>query len=161
MKRNLKLTALLLSLVLALLALASCSAGNVAKSGTATVVIENAGSYEAYEVDLSNLEKHDEGALTLLEYLAVQEDSKLYYSATWGGGYGAYLNSIGSLSPDPSSEYISVYTTTEKDFAVPNDYMSTVKNVEYGGKVLTYSGVGISQMTIENGTVVLFRVEGF
>ena len=58
----------------------------------------------------SKLEKHDEGAATLLEYLSVQKGTDLYYTVQLGGGYGAYITSINSLKPDPASEYIAVYT---------------------------------------------------
>ena len=150
-----------LALVLAL-AFTACSSGDVGLTGTATLVVEGRdGTYTTYDVDLSKLEKHDEGAISLLEYVASLEGSTLYYNVQWGGGYGAYITSIGSLSPDPSSEYISLYTTESKDFAVPTEYMPTVPTVEYSGKTLTYSGVGLSSMHINDGTVILFRVEGF
>lgn len=160
-----RIISLALALIMALLALASCAGGNVAEKGTATLVIETgaegADKYVVYNVDLALLEERNEGALSLLEYLAAQEGSTLYYSATWGGGYGAYLNSIGSLAPDASKEYIAVYTSVEKDFAVPSEWAPTVATVKYKDATLTYSGVGISSMTIEDGAVVLFRVEGF
>jgi len=150
-----------LALVLAL-ALTACASGNVVNEGTATLVIEGRdGTYTAYDVDLSKLEKRDEGAISLLEYLASLEGSTLYYNVQWGGGYGAYITSIGSLSPDPSCEYISLYTSESADFAVPTEYMPTVSTVEYSGKTLTYAGVGLSSMHINDGTVILFRVEGF
>ena len=163
MKKILKFTALLTAAVLTLLALASCSAptGNVAKKGTATIVIEGADDYQTYSVDLSELTERDEGAYTLIKHVSEKENSTLYYSVSAGGGYGAYIISIGSLYPDASCEYISVYTSCEKDFAVPTEYMPTVSTVDYNGKTLTYSGVGISRMTIEDGTIVLFRIEKF
>lgn len=150
-----------LALVLAL-ALTACTGGDVGLEGTATLVIEGRdGAYTTYEVDLSKLERHDEGAISLLEYVASLEGSTLYYNVQWGGGYGAYVTSIGSLSPDPSCEYISLYTSESADFAVPTEYMPTVSTVEYSGKTLTYAGVGLSSMHINDGTVILFRVEGF
>lgn len=155
------LSILALALVLAL-TFTACSGGDVGLTGTATLVIEGRdGSYTTYDVDLSKLEKHDEGAISLLEYVASLEGSTLYYNVQWGGGYGAYITSIGSLSPDPSCEYISLYTSESADFAVPTEYMPTVSTVEYSGKTLTYSGVGLSSMHVNDGTVILFRVEGF
>ena len=143
--------------------LVSCG-GNVSESGTACVVIENAtGSaepYTVYEVELSKVQNKNEGALALLEYIASIEGSTLYYSASWGGGYGAYVNSIGSLSPSPT-EFIAVYTSNEADFATPDAYMPVVSTVDYNGMTLTYSGYGISQMNIKDGTVVLFRLESW
>ncbi len=144
----------------------SCTSGNVSDKGMAKIVIEtqNAGDekHVVYEVDLSKLEKHDEGVLSLLEYLAVQENSNLSYSANWGGGYGAYINSISSLYPDPSkNQYIAVYTSEECDFAVPNEYAPIVAAVEFNGEMLSYAGVGISEMTVKDETVILFRLESY
>ena len=147
--------------------LVSCGAGeNVAKSGTASIVIETSGEgsekFVVYKVDLSLLENRDEGALSLLEYICSQKDSTLYYSATWGGGYGAYINSIGPLNPIAANgEYISVYTSEECDFAVPTEYFPTVSTAVFEDMTLTYSGVGISSMTVKDGTVIMFRLEKY
>ena len=163
MNKAKKILALLLAFVMVTLMLASCGAsGNVAESGTATIVIENGeNDYTEYEVDLSKLEKRDEGALSLLEYIASLENSTLYFNATWGGGYGAYLTQIGNISPNPANQYIAIYTSEEKDFAVPSEWSPTVATVPYKTMTLTFSGVGISSMNIKDGTVILFRVEGF
>ena len=158
-----KILAFIAVVAMLIACLVSCG-GNVAGSGTALVVIENAAGadtpYTVYEVELARVENKNEGALSLLEYIASVEGSTLYYSASWGGGYGAYVNSIGTLSP-VGTEFIAVYTSNEADFAVPDAYMPTVKTVEYDGATLTYSGVGISQMNIKDGTVVLFRLESY
>lgn len=158
-----KLLAMLVVVASVLVCLVSCG-GNVAASGTAYIVIENgAGAdefYTVYEVDLSKVENKNEGAMALLEYLASEKDSTLYYSINWGGGYGAYVNSIASLTPE-GAEYISVYTSNEADFAKPDAYSPVVSTVDYNGVTLTYSGLGISQMNIKDGTVVLFRLESW
>ena len=158
-----RILALIVTVVSIVLCLVSCG-GNVAGSGTAYVVIENGEGasepYTVYEVNLSKVENKNEGAQALLEYLASLEDSTLYYSASWGGGYGAYVNSIGALYP-VGAQFIAVYTSNEADFATPDAYMPVVKTVDYNGKTLTYSGVGISQMNIKDGTVVLFRLESY
>ena len=51
--------------------------------------------------------------------------------------------------------------TAEEDFAVPSEWSPVVPTATYGSITLTYSGVGLSSMHITDGTVVLFRVEGF
>ena len=161
-KRIFKLPLILVVIAMATLTLMSCGGGNVADKGIAKIVVENGeNDYTVYEVDLSKLEERGEGAISLLEYVASQKDSTLYYNVQWGGGYGAYITAIGSLNPDPASEYISVYTSEEKDFAVPTDYAPTVSTVAYGEMTLTYSGVGLSSMSVKDGTVILFRVESF
>lgn len=157
MKKTLKLTSLTLALLIAILALFSCSSGNVASLGTATVVVEKDGEFSAYEVNLLTVSDHNGGALALLEAL---EKDGFSYRAT-SGEYGAYVTEIDGLSPAPTCEYISIYTSVESDFAVPTEYMPTVSTVDYNGTALTYSGVGISQMNIPSGAIILFRVEGF
>ena len=162
-----RILSLALALITAILVLVSCAGtNNVASNGTAFVVVETSAEgsdkYIVYEVELSKLEERSEGALSLLEYISAQKNSTLYYSATWGGGYGAYINSIAPLYPDSfSNQYIAVYTTEECDFAVPNEYSPTVSTVKYGDMTLTYSGVGISTMTVKDGTVILFRMESY
>lgn len=162
MKKTNRIISILALVLILVLSFTACAGGDVELQGTATLVIEGRdGSYVTYDVDLSKLEKHDEGAISLLEYVASLEGSTLYYNVQWGGGYGAYITSIGSLSPNPACEYISLYTSESADFAVTTEYMPTVPTVEYNGSTLTYSGVGLSSMHINDGTVILFRVEAF
>ena len=162
MKKTFKITGLILATALVLMSLASCFGGEVALEGTAKLVVEGTdGNHTVYEVDLSLLEKHDEGAISLLEYVASKEGSTLYYNVQWGGGYGAYITSIGALTPDPSCQFIAIYTTESEDFAVPSEWTPIVPTAKYGDMTLTYSGVGLSSMHVKDGTVILFRMEGF
>ena len=162
MKKTGKFLSALVIVAMLLAMLVSCMGGEAAATGIAKVVIENGeNDYTVYEVDLSKLEKSDEGALSLLEYIASEEGSTLYYNVQWGGGYGAYVTSIGSLTPDPTCQYISLYTNEEVDFAVPTEWSPTVATAKYGEITLTYAGVGLSSMHINDGTVILFRLEGF
>ncbi len=163
MKRTNRIISVLALALIMALSFTACASGNVADSGTATLAVENRdGTYTTYDVDLSKLEKRDEGAISLLEYVASLEGSSLYYNVQWGGGYGAYITSIGSLTPAASStEYISLYTSEECDFGVPVELMPTVPTAEYNGETLTYSGVGLSSMHINDGTVILFRLESY
>ncbi|MBE6534696.1 MAG: aminoacyl-histidine dipeptidase [Ruminococcaceae bacterium] len=162
MKKANRILSILLVVAMTLLALVSCAGGIVASTGTAKIVVEKAeGDYSVYEVDLSKLERRDEGAISLLEYIASLEGSTLYYNVQWGGGYGAYITSIDTLNPNPANQYIAIYTTEEEDFAVPTEWTPTVPTVEYGDMTLTYTGVGLSSMHVKDGTVILFRLEGF
>ena len=149
-----------LSLVFCLFfALVGCG-GSVTDEGTAYVVIENRdGSFEEYAVDLALLTERDSGGLSLLEYLGEKEGG-IVYSVNYGGGYGGYINSIGSLYPG-ANEYVSLYTSEERDFAVPTEYMPTVSEVKYGERTLKYSGVGIGDMSVKDGTVILLRMESY
>ena len=143
------------------LAMTSCVSGTVADRGTASIVVEAPEGHNVYTVDLSALEKRDEGAISVLEYLAMQEGSTLYYNLQWGGGYGAYITAIDSLDPDPSCEYISIYTSESEDYAVPSEWTPVVPTVLYNGMTLTYSGVGLSGMHVNDGTVIYIRLESF
>ena len=163
MKRT-RILSLVLAILVVLFLLVSCDKKkNVDDVGTATVVVAlGNGEYEAYNVDLSQLEKLDEGALSLLEHLASNKDLGFTYTVNTSGGYGAYVGSISSLKPEAmSNEYISVYTSEKSDFAVPTEYMPTVASIDYNGVTLKYAGVGISSMTIKDGTVILFCLESY
>lgn len=158
MKKIAKLFALSIAICILVLTLAACGGGNVAKSGTATVVIDNGdGTFLTYEVNLSELDEYSEGAFSLLKHLGSIEENPLTFSMVWGG-YGAYLTAIGSISENSVTyEYIYVYTSNSKDF----DTSEYAKELDYEGQTLKSSGVGVSSMNIEDGTVVLFRLEGF
>ncbi len=157
MKKTTKILTLLLILAMAALCLISCNT-TVDDVGTVTVVIEKRdGAYEAYELSLAELENKSEGAFGLLEALAEREDSHLDYDVT-EGAYGKYINSIGSLVPNGASgEYIGIYTSLEKDF----DVSEWVKTLEYNGRTLKTSGVGVSELSLEDGVTVLFRIEKY
>ena len=162
MKKANKILSALLVVAIMLIALVSCGGGNVASTGNAKIVVEKAeGDYTVYDVDLSKLENRDEGAMSLLEYVASLEGSTLYYNVQRGGGYGAYITSIDTLTPNPMNQYIAIYTTEKEDFAVPTEWTPTVPTVKYGEMTLTYTGVGLSSMHVQDGTVILFRLEGF
>lgn len=161
MKKRKFLLVLLVAIMIAT-SLVSCMGGDIDSDGMAKIVIENGeNDYTEYDVALSKLERRDEGALSLLEYIASEEGGTLYYNVQWGGGYGAYITSIGSLTPDPTCQYIAIYTTEAADFAVPTEWSPTVATANYGDTVLTFAGVGLSSMSIKDGTVILFRLEGF
>ena len=158
MKNKIRIIGMLLVLCMVVLLLISCGGTNVEKSGKATVVIESAeGEYTTYAVDLSKLKSYDEGVLSLLKYLNSIEENPLSFSASWGS-YGAYLTSVGGISEDANNgKYIYIYTTNGEDF----DTSVWVKSLEYDTRLFKSSGVGASQMNIKDGTVILFRLEGF
>ncbi len=138
-----------------LLSLCSCDLffGKVEDSGSVTVVIENAdGSHEVFEVDLMSVENKSEGAKGLLEHLSQRED-RLYVEMI-DSTYGAYVEAIGNLRQDSfAGKYIVVYTS------VATDGYEGGSTIDYEGKELYMSGVGLSGMNIEAGTIILFRLE--
>ena len=144
----------ILSFILAvvmIVGLASCGA-TVGEEGDVTFVIENRdGTYDVYKMYLENVENKDKGALGVIESLNKRENNPLPVDMT-----GTWMNSIGTLLPDSSkNEYISLYTSLERDFGV----WDGVKSLDYEGVTLTQSNFGIDGMSVEKDTVILFRIE--
>ena len=144
----------ILSLILAVVmifSLVSCDAV-VGEQGDVTFVIENRdGTYDVYKMYLEDVENRDKGALGVIESLNARENNPLPVDMA-----GTWMNSIGSLLPDSEKhEYISIYTSLERDFGT-GDFAATI---EYEGQTLTTSGFGIESMSVEAGTVILFRIE--
>ena len=148
-----KITALILSFALILLSLTSCGS-TVAESGDVTVVIEVAeGEYEVYKTYLENVENKNNGALGVLENLRDGENDPLHivYSEST---YGAFVTEIGSIKEDAASgAYVMVYTS------VRADSYEGAPVVKYEDTDLYSAGLGISAMTVNSGTVILFRIE--
>ena len=140
-----------------ILAMTSCDLlyGDVAEGGTVTVVVENTdGSYDVFDAYLEKVENKDEGAKGIVEHLNNGEDG-LYLEMT-DGPYGAYISAIGNIK-ESSSEglYVMVYTS------VAADSYEGATTVEYNGITLYQSGLGLSGMTVDEGTVILFRLEKY
>lgn len=149
----------ILSLVLIcalVIGLCSCNAffGKVEDKGDVAIVIENAdGSYDVFKADLENVENKEEGAKGVVEYLGSRKNDKLSYEMT-DSTYGAYISKIGNISEDPSSGlYVIVYTSNVSD-----SYEGS-PTVDYNGTTLYQAGVGLSGMSVEEGTIILFRLE--
>jgi hypothetical protein len=128
--------------------------GDVAEQGDVTVVIENAdGSYDVYKIYLEEVENKDEGAKGVVEQLAKRENNPLYLEMT-ESTYGAYVSAIGSIKEDVAAKkYVIVYTS------VAADSYEGAPTVQYEGMTLYQSGVGVKDMTVEDKTVILFRLE--
>ena len=150
-KKMKKILSLILAVVM-LFCLVSCFTTTVAEQGDVTLVIENRdGSYDVYKMYLEDVENRDKGALGVIESLNSRENNPLPVDMA-----GTWMNSIGSLLPDSEKhEYIAIYTSLERDFGT-GDFAATL---EYDGVTLTMAGVGIESMSVEAGTVILFRIE--
>ena len=149
-----KILSLIIIVVMAV-GLVSCS-GILGERGDVTFVIENRdGSYEVYKAYLEDVTNKDEGVYGVLQLLTSREKNPLAADIV-DSSYGAYINSIGSLTPDAAkNEYVSIYTSLEKDFST----WEPVGVKEYEGMTLKSSGVGLTSMSAEKGTVVLFCIE--
>ena len=149
-----KITALILTVVM-LLCLVSCG-GTLGEQGDVSVVIETRdGTYTVYKAYLEDVSNKGEGVYGVIQYLMAREDNPLTADIV-DSTYGAYVNAIGSLSPDATkNEYVCLYTSLEKDFDT-SDYVS---EIEYEGTILKTSGLGLTSMSAEKGTIILFRIE--
>ena len=143
-------------LLVCILMLSSCGIifGDVADEGSVTVVVENAdGSYDTWDAELVNVENKDEGAEGILEYLAGRENAPIYLEMV-DSSYGAYVSAVGSIKEDyTTAVYVIVYTSVQADSYVG------APTVDYNGTTLYMAGVGLSGMSVEAGTVILFRAE--
>ena len=145
---------LLLIMILVICFSSSCSLfGGVSDEGRVTVVIENTdGSYDSFNVELNEVENKSEGVRGILDHLAKGKE-KLYVGLV-DGGYGAYVSAIGKIAESPTQgSYVMVYTS------VNTDGYEGGPTVDYNGITLYQAGVGISSMTVTDGTVILFRLE--
>ena len=151
-----KIRILTLIIAVMMLMLSSCSLfGSVADEGGVTVVVENGESYEVYTISLETVENKSEGAWGVLEALANREKNPLHLVKE-DGGYGAFITEIGGIKQDASSgSYVMVYTS------VKSDSYEGAPSVDYDGVTLYQSAVGLSGMTVEAGTVILFRLESY
>ena len=150
----------ILSLILAvamMLLLVACG-GQVGEEGDVSLVVENRdGSYDVYKVYLEDVTNKEEGVYGVVEFIMQRKENPITADIV-DSSYGAYVNSIGSLTPDASkNEYVCLYTSLEKDFGT----WDGVKSVVYEGVTLKEAGVGLTSMSIEKGTVVLFRIETY
>ena len=151
-----KFLALVTVLVLAFSAMTSCNFlfGSVAERGDVTVVVENAdGTYDVYKTYLEDVENKDEGAKGVIEHLNKRENNPLALEMI-DSTYGAYVSAIGSIKEDGASKtYVIVYTS------VAADSYDGAPTVDYDGVTMYQAGVGLSGMTVEAGTIILFRLE--
>ena len=154
-----RILSLIIILAISITALASCDLvsifGKVEDEGNVTVVVEAVdGSYEVYKAYLESVKNKEEGAKGVIEHLS--ESGGGLYLVMEDSTYGAFVSEIGSIKEDASkSEYIMVYTS------VASDSYEGAPSVDYDGVTLYQSGVGLSGMKVEDGTVILFRIEAY
>lgn len=150
-----RVLALLLALVIALFALTSCDIlfGDVADEGNVTVAVENTdGTYDVFKTNLDKVENKNEGAKGVIEH--IDETNDRLYVEMVDSTYGAYVSAIGNIRESLADKmYVIVYTS------VAADSYEGAPTVQYDGVTLYQAGVGLSGMTVEEGTIILFRLE--
>ncbi|MDD7350778.1 MAG: hypothetical protein PUG90_01140 [Clostridia bacterium] len=153
--KNFSKVAVIVCLALALVLCAVACQPDMPSKGEVTIVIAPLeGEATEYTVDLSDIAEGG-GVVAILDYL--QANKGLKYTSE-DRGYGAYLTKVGVLEEKPEAgEFIYLYTSVAKDFNV-SEYASTV---EYQGKTLTDSGVGVSSMSVEDGAIIYITIIKF
>ena len=143
-----KLLALLL-VVMTVFAFAACSPNKNAEvdEGSVTVVEYVAdGDDIEYEVDLAKVENAT-SLFDVLTYLKNEKSLTFEYS---GEGESTFCTAFGSLSQDTATNtYLYLYTSVESDF----DVTQFAQTKTYKGINLVSSGVGVTQMKLEDGAV--------
>lgn len=162
MKKRIISLMLALLVIGTMLAFAGCNEQPSEQNGTTTTTNNTSSSTNAPEVDTMTLvigtatptsytvelDKVDQskGIMGVLEYL--KQEKGLEYESD-DTGYGAFLTKVGVLEQSGGT-YIYLYTSVEKDADV-SQYATTI---DYNGKTLCSSGVGASEMTIEDDCVI-------
>lgn len=128
--------------------------GDVAESGDVTVVVEQAdGSYDVYYAYLEQVENKNEGAKGIIEHMNQRSEKTLSLTMV-DSTYGAYVSAIGGIAENGAEAmYVIVYTS------VASDSYDGAPTVDYNGTTMYQAGVGLSGMSVEAGTVILFRIE--
>jgi hypothetical protein len=158
MKKTTKLLSLLLCLILAI-SLMACGTDNSeddtpkSPDASVTLVFEDSsdGIPNAYEVTLSNLSEGD-GIIPLLRYVC--EKNGLDFNMREDG----VIEKIAHLENDyVNNSYIYIFTSVDTDKDV-SAYRSTVT---YNGVTLTSSGVGATDMHLEDGAIIYIGLVTF
>lgn len=151
-----RIISIILLAAVCLLSLCCCDYifGDVADDGKVTVVVEATdGTYQVYKTYLESVENKHEGAKGVVEHLNKRGDNPLALEMV-DSTYGAYVSAIGSIKENASEGmYVMVYTS------VKADSYAGAPTVDYEGTTMYQAGLGLSSMTVEAGTVILFRLE--
>ncbi len=134
----------LITVIVMMLALSACN-NDSDSAGEMTLVIAG-DSITKYEVDLDDVEI-TEGLVSVLKHL--NEEEGLEYEIS-----GTYLNKVGEVENNAANaaegKYLYIYTSVAEDI----DVSQFAETVEYEGKTLTSSGVGATEMHIDDGCVI-------
>ena len=153
MKKRLLVLLLVIASVLAVFTSCDLLFGKVDDSGNFTVVVENSdGSYDVFKTNLEEIENNKEGAKGVIEHLNSRND-RLYLEMV-DSTYGAYVSAIGSIRESTADKmYVIVYTS------VATDSYDGAPTIQYDGVTLYQAGVGLSGMSVNEGGIILFRLE--
>ena len=122
------------------------------KDDQMAVVIKNGDDdYTCYAVTLTDELKTGEDVVDYLQNeLALEVD---WQEST----YGKYVNGIGGAKVRETNEYVAIFTSVTSDKSTGADVLS----YQIGDVIVSYAGVGISEMKTECGAVFYFEIQTF
>ena len=150
-RRALGIVLSLVVIISMLMSFAACKkTGDVADSGTATVVVAVGDDVRSYTVKLDEIDGAV-GAIALLDYL--KGKGELDYTSV-DSGYGPYLTAVGHLAENPSEGiYVGIWTSVEADQDRESIYATSV---EYNGNTLYSTAVGMQEINVPDGAIIYF-----
>lgn len=150
MKKTSKTCKVFALILIACIALCFVSCNTEQETEGEIVVVVAGGNTQEYTVSLDEIEVSG-GVVAVLDHL--ESAYKLDYAME-----GTMLSKVGELENDAASgEWIYIYTSVATDADV-SQYATTV---EYKGQTLTSSGVGVTDLHIEDGAVIYFGMISF
>lgn len=122
------------------------------KDDQMAVVIKNGDDdYTCYAVTLTDELKTGEDVVDYLQNeLALEVD---WQEST----YGKYVNGIGGAKVRETNEYVAIFTSVTSDKSTGADVLS----YQIGDVIVSYAGVGISDMKTEYGAIFYFEIQTF
>lgn len=122
------------------------------KDDQMAVVIKNGDDdYTCYAVTLTDELKTGEDVVDYLQNeLALEVD---WQEST----YGKYFNGIGGAKVRETNEYVAIFTSVTSDKSTGADVLS----YQIGDVIVSYAGVGISDMKTEYGAIFYFEIQTF
>ena len=150
-RRALGIVLSLVVIISMLMSFAACKkTGDVADSGTATVVVAVGDDVRSYTVKLDEIDGAV-GAIALLDYL--KGKGELDYTSV-DSGYGPYLTAVGHLTEKPSEGiYVGIWTSVKSDQDRESIYATSV---EYNGNTLYSTAVGMQELNVPEGAIIYF-----
>ena len=122
------------------------------KDGQIAIILRDGNTYTNYVINLKSSQTTAQDALEQL-----QQDYQV--EVVWQESqYGAFLTKIGNLQQDESNgKYIMVLTSDAQN----HGNWAGVVTYNVGDVSITDASVGVTELTVSSGTILLFEVRGY
>ncbi len=124
-----------------------------APADTLTIVVASDNATVDYTVEMSKVDT-TKGVIGLFDYFKANTNFDYVGSE---GPYGLFLTKVCFLEVKEKNDFICIYTSVEKD----KDVSEYAQTIDYKGKKVTTSGLGVSSMHLEANAVVYFNLSSF